>query len=220
MRKQLRICQRKSRLHILPSPGVTEPWGSCHRPLWAVLDSVPSRLHTWSVTGTQRGWGHSVWDAAPAFEGLGPLEEAGPQAPCAASNMVAQVADSMVSSGGWKRGGLHLQLGSLGLSAGPQSSFADGWAPGPHLCLDGCFYGSVLRASRWDFIWGKSSIAFIKRIADLGGILHREEVCGTLCGSCLNWGIPPSVSVILSYLLLSLKIIDEKRVWRQYNVCN
>lgn len=170
--------------------------------------------------GTQRGWGHSVWDAAPAFEGLGPLEEAGPQAPCAASNMVAQVADSMVSSGGWKRGGLHLQLGSLGLSAGPQSSFADGWAPGPHLCLDGCFYGSVLRASRWDFIWGKSSIAFIKRIADLGGILHREEVCGTLCGSCLNWGIPPSVSVILSYLLLSLKIIDEKRVWRQYNVCN
>ena len=30
-----------------------------------------------------------------AFEGLGPLQEAGPQASCAASSVVAEVADSV-----------------------------------------------------------------------------------------------------------------------------
>lgn len=129
-------------------------WWNCKAPVSVRRELCQpydaSRLHTWSVTGMGPG---DVGDTVGEMP------------------VVAEVADSMggmewrwaaASKPGWGHG-----LGSLGRSAGPQGSFAGGWAPGPCLSLDDCFCGSVFRANGWSFIWAKCSIAFQKILPTL-----------------------------------------------------
>lgn len=94
----------KSWLHILSSPRRMELWGSCHSlPHELCQPGAPSRLHTWSVTGTgPRDAGDTVsrtWCLPLRY--TGPIEETDLQHPGLCPGKVAKVASRCCGHDSW-----------------------------------------------------------------------------------------------------------------------